>query len=108
MLGILERMLNQTVTIADPASEDVYGNKTFSPQNTISARVANRKARVLDANTGQEVLSTAQLVTLNPLTTSTRIWLPGTNTSDNGAAVVPKVVESNSATDGTVIYRAML
>lgn len=88
----ITHLLHDTAYVAQPGGTDVYGNPSWGAPTAIRCRYEERTKRTTDAETGDEVVSTAQLLTTASVGVGWRVWPPGADPNDPGAARKPKNV----------------
>jgi hypothetical protein len=98
-------MLTQTIKVQTYSGRDSFGQPQFAPGTSdLPARVESNMEVIKDS-TGEERVSDTQAVTLIPVGNLDRVWLPGSDDTDDAAALVPLTVKSaQTPSGGTVLY----
>jgi len=101
-------MLDATVTFSPPASVSAAGDPTFGAQTTARARV-EYGTKFIYGRDNTELQCEAVIASDVEIPMGSRIWLPGTNPSDNNAAKRPLTVKRASSPGGTLtVYETYL
>jgi len=104
----ITRLLTDTVTIAHQSSVSENGDPTFGTQSTIKARVEHG-TRLLVGPDGQAMSYEQVFVTLDAVTQTDKVWLPGDTTTDVNAGRRPITVKKATTFDGiTTLYEVYL
>ena len=101
----LTEMLTQTVTVQAYSGRNNFGDPQFAVGTSdVSARVESNMEVIRDKD-GNERVSETQVVTGVSVGLFDRVWLPGTDTSDDSESLVPMNVKSaQTPSGGLVIY----
>lgn len=100
-MNFAHRML-ETVTYSAPGARDGSGDPTWDPQLTAAARVHRKQDWVLAANGEQEATEViVESETAIPI--GSRVWLPGTDTTDINESEKVKRVEGGYTLDGSYV-----
>lgn len=92
-------LLNQKCHVAEPTmTGDIYGRPTYGTPVEIRCAVLDVFAKVRDID-GNERISSQQIVSDYPIKLTTKIWLPGEDTSDQSRAHLPISTKSDIARD---------
>jgi len=99
----LTDMLTQTVTIERFSGRDAYGQPQFSATQISSAARVESKMELVRDRDGDERVSSTQIVTLERVRPSDRVWLPGTDTTDPNDSIVPIAISSAQTPAGDIV-----
>lgn len=104
----VDHLLTKTITIAAFTGRDANGDPTYAAQTTTSARV-NKETQTIRTEDGLDVESSTVLYTPIALGKNDRVWLPGADTANVGAALT--VIRCGPIDDlhgSTVMHRSHL
>lgn len=86
-----------TITYSEPSGIDEYGDFTSDGSQATAAAYVVPKTDLMKLFDKTEYQVTAALLTEAPVTDTTLVWLPGTDTADVGEARQPKGVDKITA-----------
>jgi hypothetical protein len=99
----VSHLLTDTVTVKAPSTVDNYGDVSFGASSTIKARV-EKKQKLHRDDAGNEVATNHVILTETEITQGSRVWLPGSDTTDDNDALVPLQWGQASTFGGYTIY----
>ena len=87
-MGSATHLLVDTVMVADLNGRTMSGDPEFGAQRAVRCRLEDKNDLVVDPD-GNELNSGHVMVTEEPINRRSRIWLPGTDTTDPNAGKRP-------------------
>lgn len=97
--GWISDFLTHRITVADASGRNAYGDPAFGAQRIMAARVVGKVNRVIGRDS-EEITTDTVLYLAEPVSLEARIWLPGADVADAGAARRPVSITSSPDIDG--------
>jgi hypothetical protein len=96
-----EDYMVDTITLQDATGVDGAGEPTYSGSKYTALCRWEQVTRLVTGPTRNEVQADDAIATTTPITWTTRIWLPGADTTDVSAAKRPKAIKHAREMDGS-------
>lgn len=80
-----------TIMVASKTGVDAYGKASYAAPRAMRARVQQNRS-VIQRGNGEEFVCTHTLYTLDPLTVTDLVWLPGADSTNVEKAYQPEVI----------------